>query len=178
MENYKVKKLIGHEEIEQRVREVASEVNHDYAGKDPILAVVLKGGFVFAADLVRMLDVPFTIEFVGTSSYDGAVSSGDIRITKDLDISITDRHLLLVEDIVDTGLTLHVLCDLFEQRKPRSITIATMLLKDIERPFDLPLGYVGFGVPNKFVVGYGLDYNERYRGLPYIGYIESNTVGE
>lgn len=172
MDNYEVKELIANVDIDKRVQEVAAQIDTDYKGLDPIIAVVLKGGFVFAADLVRSLHTPFTLDFLGASSYVGTESSGDIKITKDLDTPIIGRHLILVEDIVDTGLTLFKLVKLLKQRDPASVRIATMLLKDIDRPFDLKVDYYGFEIPNKFVVGYGLDYNERHRGLPYIGYVE------
>jgi hypoxanthine phosphoribosyltransferase len=172
MENYTVKELISYIEIQKRVAEVAKEIDADFKGLDPIIAVVLKGGFVFAADLVRSLETTFTLDFIGASSYIGTESSGDIRITKDLDTPIIDRHLILIEDIVDTGLTLYKLVKLLKQRDPKSVSIAAMLVKEIDRPFDLEVDYYGFKIPNEFVVGYGLDYNERHRGLPYIGYVE------
>lgn len=172
MENYMVKELISNSDIQKRVVEVAKEIDADFKGLDPIIAVVLKGGFVFAADLVRSLETTFTLDFIGASSYIGTESSGDIKITKDLDTPIIDRHLILVEDIVDTGLTLYKLINLLKQRDPKSVSIAAMLVKEIDRPFDLEVDYYGFKIPNEFVVGYGLDYNERHRGLPYIGYVE------
>jgi len=170
--NYEIKKLIERSEIEKRIGEVAETIDRDYEGKNPIVAVVLKGGFIFAADLLRNMHIRFTLDFIGASSYIGKESSGDIKITKDLDTPLSGRHLILVEDIVDTGLTLHKLCRLLEQRDPASISIATLLLKEIERDFELPVEYCGFTIPNKFVVGFGLDYSERHRGLPYIGYID------
>ena len=172
MDNYTVKELIHKDKIDERVREIAKQIDKDYIGLDPIIAVVLKGGFVFAADLVRNLETTFALDFIGASSYVGTESSGDIKITKDLDTPIVGRHLILVEDIVDTGKTLYKLIRYLSQREPKSIKIATLLLKDMERPFELPVDYYCFEVPNKFVVGYGLDYNECHRGLPYIGYIE------
>ncbi len=172
MQDYSIKKLISREEIDRRVKEVACEIDKDYIGLAPIIAVVLKGGFVFAADLVRNMKTPFTLDFIGASSYVGTESRGDIKMTKDLDTPLKGRHLILVEDIVDTGQTLKKLCRLLGQREPESIKIATLLLKDIERPFNLRVDYYCFEIPNKFVVGYGLDHNERHRGLPYIGYIE------
>lgn len=172
MNNYEIKKLIDQKQIEKKVIEVAAKIDKDYADKDPIITIVLKGGFVFAADLVRLLSEPFTLDFIGASSYSGTESLGDIKITKDLDTPIVGRHVLLVEDIVDTGLTLYKLCRTLKHREPLSIKIAAMLVKNIERPFDLTVDYKGFEIPDEFVVGYGLDYNERHRGLPYIGYIE------
>ena len=172
MEDYTIKKLLDRDEIERRISKVAAEIDRDYAGKNPIIAVVLKGGFVFAADLVRDIHTPFNVDFIGASSYVGTKSSGDIRITKDFDNPISGRHLILVEDIVDTGLTLYNLCKLLKQREPLSIKIAALLLKDIDRPFDLTVDYYAFKIPDRFVVGFGLDYNEKHRGLPYVGYIE------
>jgi len=172
MKNYVVKKLIDQKSIEEHVKSVAAQISDYYADKDPIIAIVLKGGFVFAADLIRLLDFPFTIDFVGASSYAGTQSLGDIKFTKDLDKPIVNRHVLLVEDIVDTGLTLYKLIHALKTREPASVNIAAMLVKDIPRPFDLEVAYRGLNIPNEFVVGYGLDYNERHRGLPYIGYVE------
>lgn len=172
MDKYRVKRLISKKAIEQRIEEIASEIERDYKGKNPIIAVVLKGGVIFASDLLRKVNIPFMLDFIGAASYNGTTSSGDIKITKDLDTPIIRRHLILVEDIVDTGLTLFKLCKLLRQREPLSIKIATLLEKEISRPFELRIDYVGFKIPNKFVVGYGLDYNERHRGLPFIGYIE------
>ena len=172
MENYTVKKLIGRDKIKMRVREIAAEIDRDYKDKNPIFAVVLKGGFIFAADLLRSLKIPTSLDFIGTSSYEGTKSSGDVRITKDLDYTIKGRHLLLVEDIVDTGLTLNNLIKLLKQRGPKSLNIASLLVKDIPRNFEIPLRYVCFNIPNKFVIGCGLDFDEKHRGLPYIGYVE------
>jgi hypoxanthine phosphoribosyltransferase len=173
MENYVIEKLLDRKEIEGRIVQVAAQIDQDYRGENPIIAVVLKGGFVFAADLVRDIHTPFNVDFVGASSYKGTKSSGDIKITKDLDNPIGGRHVILVEDIVDTGLTLFNLKKLLEQRNPLSVKIATLLLKDIDRPFDLPVDYYAFKIPDKFVVGFGLDYNEMHRGLPYVGYLKA-----
>jgi len=172
MEKLDVHKLFSQKQIEKRVEEVAAQIDKDYKDLNPIIAVVLKGGFIFASDLVRKMEIPFTLDFLGASSYVGTESSGDIKITKDLNTPIIDRHLILVEDIVDTGLTLFKLVKLLKQRDPKSVSISAMLVKDFERPFDLKVAYPGFWIPNKFVVGYGLDYNEQYRGLTYIGYVE------
>ena len=171
MENYQIEELISSEKIRGRIREVAKQIDRDYAGKKPIVAVVLKGGFIFAADLIRELEVPLNVDFIGASSYKGMKSTGDLKITKDLSTPISGRHLILVEDIVDTGLTLHNLIQHLNQRKPASIKIATLLLKDIDRPFDLPVDYHCFAIPNEFVVGFGLDYEEKHRGLPFIGFV-------
>ncbi|MCK5832661.1 hypoxanthine phosphoribosyltransferase [bacterium] len=172
MENYKIHKLIDQMAIKTRIAEVAKQIENDYSDTNPIIAVVLKGGFIFAADLVRNINTPFTIDFIGASSYIGTKSSGDIKITKDLNTPVGGRNLILVEDIVDTGLTLYNLCKTLQQREPLSIKIAALLLKNIDRPFDLPVDYYAFEIPDKFVVGFGLDYNEKHRGLPYVGYIE------
>ncbi|HHS50223.1 MAG TPA: hypoxanthine phosphoribosyltransferase [candidate division Zixibacteria bacterium] len=172
MREYQVKELIDRETIERRIAEVAKEIERDYAGKNPIMAVVLKGGFVFAADLLRSIDTPFTVDFIGASSYEGTQSTGDIKITKDLDNPITGRHIILVEDIVDSGLTLYNLGEVLRKRGALSVKIATLLIKKIDRPFPLDVDYFGFEIPDEFVVGWGLDYNERHRGLPFVGYVE------
>ncbi len=172
MQDYEIHKLIDRSELEARIAVVAEQIDRDYKGSNPVIAIVLKGGFIFAADLVRNITTPFNIDFVGASSYIGTQSSGEIKITKDLDVPIAGRHLILVEDIVDSGLTLFRLCEALQCRKPLSIKIAALLVKKINRPFDLPVDYFAFEIPDKFVVGFGLDYNERHRGLPYVGYIE------
>ena len=166
------KKFISSETIQEKVSRMAERINRDFEGKEVVFVGILNGVFIFAADLLRNMHIRFTLDFIGASSYIGKESSGDIKITKDLDTPLSGRHLILVEDIVDTGLTLHKLCRLLEQRDPASISIATLLLKEIERDFELPVEYCGFTIPNKFVVGFGLDYSERHRGLPYIGYID------
>ena len=166
--------LIPAERIAERVAALGAQITEDYAreGRVPHLVCVLKGGCLFLSDLMRAIDLPVTIDFIAVSSYgDGTSSSGEVRVTKDLDQGLEGRDLLFVEDIVDTGLTLSFLVDSFHRRGARSIRIATLLDKTSRRRTEVPVDYVGFAIPDEFVVGYGLDYAERYRNLPYIGVI-------
>lgn len=169
------KVFISEEQLAQRVREMGAEITQDYHDKDVILVAVLKGAVYFMADLSRQLDCPFTMDFMAVSSYGNQRdSSGVVRILKDLDMDLADRHVLIVEDILDTGLTLKYLIRNFKARGAASVEIAACLLKDRERTGEnaIDVKYVGFTIPNEFVVGYGLDYAEQYRGLPYIGVLK------
>ena len=166
--------LIPAEQIAARVAELGGRIAEDYRreGRVPHLVCVLKGGCLFLSDLMRAIDLPVTIDFIAVSSYgDGTSSSGEVRVTKDLDQGLEGRDLLFVEDIVDTGLTLSFLVDSFRRRGARSIRIATLLDKTSRRRVEVPVDYIGFAIPDEFVVGYGLDYAERYRNLPYLGVI-------
>jgi hypoxanthine phosphoribosyltransferase len=155
------------EEIDRRVRELAGEISRDYAGRELLLVGVLKGAFVFMADLVRALSVPCCVDFVRLASYGaGSVSSGEIRITKDLEIAVAGREVLIVEDIVDTGLTLCRLVEVLRERGPASLKVCVFLDKTARRRVPFVADYVGFAIPDRFVVGYGLDWNEKYRFLP------------
>lgn len=162
--------LIGEDELARRVTEIAGEIDSDYAGAEVLLVGVLKGAFVLLSDLVRHLTVPSEVDFIAVSSYGSSTrSSGVVRILKDLDRDVAGRHVLLVEDILDSGLTLRYLVRSLAARKPASLRVLTLLTKpDPSRP-DVPVSYEGFAIPDVFVVGYGLDYAERYRGLPYVG---------
>ncbi len=163
--------LISEAEISQRVDELAARISADYADKAPLVLVgVLKGSFIFLADLSRRLTVPRTIEFIAVSSYRGAsVKSGAVRLVMDVRGDIAGKHVLIVEDIVDTGHTLRYLIDLFHSRRPASVRTCTLLHKADRAEVDVALDYVGFSIPDKWVVGYGLDYAEQNRTLPYIG---------
>lgn len=161
--------LIAREEIEARVRELGREVTRDYDGKDPLLVGVLKGAAVFLADLIRSVELPLAYDFIGVSSYGtSSRSSGVVKITADLSQSIVGRHVLLVEDIIDTGRTVTYLRRNLETRQPASLRICALLDKVERREVEAPLDYVGFTIPNEFVVGYGLDYGGLYRNLSYI----------
>ena len=161
--------LITEAQLQRRVAELGAEISRDYEGRDLLLVAVLKGSVVFLADLIRHITIPHSIDFMATSSYGAATeSSGIVRILKDLDMPITGRNVLIVEDIVDTGHTLAYLRRLLLEREPASLRVVTLLDKRERREVDVPLDYVGFVVPNAFVVGYGLDYAELYRNLPYI----------
>lgn len=162
--------LISSADIQRRVAELGREISSDYQGTVPILVSILKGGVVFHADLMRRLSILHEIDFLSVSSYEGGTqSTGVVKILKDLGSSITDRDLLLVEDIVDTGLTLDYLRRILSERNPRSLKCCALLNKVDARKIDVPVEYVGFDIPSEFVIGYGLDYDEKYRNLPFIG---------
>ncbi|RMG94880.1 MAG: hypoxanthine phosphoribosyltransferase [Deltaproteobacteria bacterium] len=167
--------LIDADTIAARVAELGAEITRDYAGKDLLVVGILSGSFVFMADLVRRIELPLRVDFMAVSSYgDGTKSSGVVRILKDLNREIHDRHVLLVEDIVDTGLTLHYLLDNLSTREPLSLGVCTLLDKREARIRDVPLNYVGFPCPDAFVVGYGLDAAGLHRNVPYIGVLEQD----
>jgi len=164
--------LISEEEIERHVAAVGEQISRDYAGREPIFVGVLKGCFIFMADLMRHVTVDCAMDFMAVSSYKGTTSTGAVRITKDLNEIIEGRHLILVEDILDSGVTLNYLKHYLQVRKPASIAVATLMDKPSRRKADIYADYSCFEVPDAFVVGYGLDYNERYRNLPYIGVLK------
>ena len=161
--------LLTEEQIRTKTAEIGRRITEDYAGKNPIFVGVLKGCFIFMADLMRTVEVPCSMDFMSVSSYSGTSSTGAVKINKDLSEDILNRHVILVEDILDSGVTLNYLKQYLSVRKPASIRIATLLDKPSRRKADIGPDYVCFEVPDAFVVGYGLDYNERYRNLPYIG---------
>lgn len=161
--------LISREEINQKVDEMARTISEEYAGKNPLLVGILKGAMIFMADLVRAVTIDVQFDFMAVSSYgSSSKSTGVVRILKDLDQNIQDRHILVVEDIVDTGLTLNYLLDILKAREPASVRICALLDKPSRREVKVPVDYIGFSIPDEFVVGYGLDYNEMYRNLPEI----------
>jgi len=158
--------------IENRVRELATKISRDYAGRETVLVCILKGSVVFTADLMRRLSIPVTVEFIQAASYGAStVSSRSVIIKKDLEADISGKHVLLVDTIVDTGETLHYLFDKFRERGPAGLEAVVLLDKKSRRTVGVPLAYVGFEIPDKFVVGYGMDYKERYRALPMIAAI-------
>jgi hypoxanthine phosphoribosyltransferase len=160
--------LITQERLQERISELGREISAAYRDRDLVIAAILKGSFVFAADLLRSIEGDVTIDFMAISSYAGQSGSGVVRITKDLEESIAGRNVLLVEDIIDTGLTANYLLKVLKQHKPGSLEICTLLDKSARRIIDLPIAYRGFEIPDVFVVGYGMDYQQRYRNLPYI----------
>lgn len=165
--------LLTQEQIHDRIAAMGEEISRDYAGKEPLIVGVLKGCFVFMADLMRAVTVPCSIDFMAVSSYGNSTStSGAVEINKDLSQDIQDRHVLIVEDILDSGVTLNYLTGYLKNRGPASIAIATLLDKPSRRKADVRAKYVGFEVPDAFVVGYGLDFAEKYRNLPYIGILK------
>lgn len=161
--------LFTQEQIQQRVKELGEEIARDYADRDPHLITIVKGSIPFVADLMRAMDCPLTLDVLGVTSYAGKQSSGEVRLTKDLDAPVEGRHVLVVEDIIDTGLTLSYVKRILRQRAPASVKVATFLDKPSKRATPIDGDYVGFTIPDIFVVGYGLDWNQRYRNLSYIG---------
>jgi len=161
--------VVNTADLQRRIRELGAEVTRDYVGRPPLLVGVLKGAFMFMADLSRSIELPVEFDFMAVSSYGSATrTSGIVRILKDLDLDLTDRHVLIVEDIVDSGLTLAFLKKNLRARHPASLEVCALLVKDGLQKVELDLRYVGFTIPPKFVIGYGLDMDERYRNLPYV----------
>jgi hypoxanthine phosphoribosyltransferase len=166
--------LITADQIAERVRELGASITRDYADKELAMVAVLAGSFVFAADLCRAIDLPLSVDFLGVRSYgDSTSTSGVVRITHDLMRPIEGKHLLLVEDIVDTGLTVRFLMDNLQTRRPASLRLASLLNKPGRARVSVPIDYLGFTIEDVFVVGYGLDHAQRYRNLPYIGVVQS-----
>lgn len=161
--------LVQPDDLQHRVRELGGEITRDYAGREPLLVCVLKGAVFFLSDLMRAIDLPCEVDFMAVSSYGSATqSSGVVRILKDLDAVIADRDVIIVEDIVDSGLTLQYLLRNLKAREPASLAVCALLTKPERLKVDLSPRYVGFEIPNRFAVGYGLDHAERYRNLPYV----------
>ena len=168
--------LVSAEQINARIEELAAKIDADFADREPLLVGVLKGAVMFMSDLARALERPSTMEFMAIASYGSSTtSSGVVRILKDLDQDISGQHVLIVEDIIDSGLTLSWLLRNLLSRQPASVEIVTLLRKPEAVKVDVPVKYVGFDIPNQFVVGYGLDYAQRYRGLPYIGRLKPSV---
>ena len=169
----KIRVLLSEEEVDNRIREIAGEINRDYAGKEVHLICILKGGVFFTCELAKRLTVPVSMDFMSVSSYgNDTSSSGVVRIVKDLDENIEGKDVLIVEDIIDSGRTLSHLIEILKQRHPNSIRLCTLLDKPERRVKDVKVDYVCFNIPDEFVVGYGLDYAQKYRNLPYIGVVE------
>ena len=166
--------LVTEEQLKAKVAELGAAISRDYAGKDLLLVSILKGGAVFMADLMRAITIPCDIDFMVVSSYGGAntETTGLVKIIKDLDADLSGRHVLLVEDILDTGVTLSNLVPMLKLRNPSSVRLCTILSKPSRRKADIEPDYLGFEVPDEFVVGYGLDYDEKYRNLPYVGVLK------
>ena len=169
--------LIDEETLRARIAELGAEISEDYRDKELLLVGVLKGAVFFMADLMRHLTIPCEIDFMAISSYGASTdSSGVVRILKDLDINIEGRHVLVIEDIIDSGLTLSYLIRNLESREPASLEICALLTKPDRREIDVPVRYTGFEIPNEFVIGYGLDYAERYRNLPYVAVLDPSAL--
>ncbi|MGB4661612.1 MAG: hypoxanthine phosphoribosyltransferase [Mobilitalea sp.] len=173
MEDKKVNVMISEEQVNMRTREMAEQISKDYAGKSVHLICILKGSIFFTCELAKRLTIPVTLDFMSVSSYGSeTVSSGRVRILKDLDESIQGRNVIIIEDIIDSGRTLAYLKELLGTRAPESLSICTLLDKPSRREIEVPVEYVGFEIPDKFVVGYGLDFDQYYRNLPFVGVVE------
>jgi hypoxanthine phosphoribosyltransferase len=171
--------LIDERTLQNRIAELGREVSADYAGRDLLLIGVLKGAVFFMADLMRHITVPCEVDFMAISSYGASTdSSGVVRILKDLDLNIEGRHVLIVEDIIDSGLTLSYLVRALEAREPASLEVCTLLTKPERREIEVGVRYTGFEIPNRFVIGYGLDFAERYRNLPFVGVLHDDLMPE
>ena len=169
----KIKVLITEEEVDARIRELGEKISKEYEGKQIHLICVLKGGVFFLCELAKRITIPVSLDFMSVGSYgDGTQSSGIVKITKDLDESLEGKEVLVVEDIIDSGNTLYYLLDVLKKRGPKSMHLCTLLDKPDRREKDVKVDYVGFEIPDEFVVGYGLDYAQKYRNLPYIGVVE------
>lgn len=168
--------LVTTDAIQKRVKELGQEITEDYKGKDLMLVGILKGAVIFMSELAQEIKLPITMDFMAVSSYgDSSQSSGVVRIIKDLDSHIEGKDILIVEDIIDTGLTLDYLTDNLRKRKPNSVRICTLLDKPDRRKIEVPVDYVGFEVPDEFIIGYGIDYAEKYRNLPYISALKEEV---
>jgi hypoxanthine phosphoribosyltransferase len=170
--------LVSEVDLQRRVAELGAEISGDYAGRTPLLVAILKGAVPFLADLMRNLSIDCELDFMAVSSYGSSTdSSGVVRILKDLDASIAGRDVLIVEDIIDSGLTLHYLLRTLQARGPESIEVCALLTKPERRRVDLPVRYVGFEIPNRFAIGYGLDHDERFRNLTYVAALRETPQG-
>ena len=169
--------LLTAEDIQARVTELGARISADYAGKHPLLVGVLRGVFIFMADLVRAVTIPIGVDFIGITSYDSTTRErGVVRLTKDLELCIEGRHVLFVEDVVDTGLSLRYILRSLETRGPASLRVCVLFDRPRTRLFDLSIAYTGFTLPDEFVVGYGLDYGEQYRNLPFVGVLKEEVI--
>lgn len=169
----KIRVLISEEEVDAKIAEIGKQISEDYAGESVHLLCILKGSVFFTCELAKRITVPVSLDFMSVSSYeDGTKSSGIVKIAKDLDETIEGKNVIVIEDIIDSGRTLHYLLDVLQKRNPKSMKLCTLLDKPDRRVVDVKVDYTGFAIPDEFVVGYGLDYAQKYRNLPYIGVVE------
>ena len=174
-----LKILLTEEQLEKRVQELGEELTKKFEGEEPLFIGILKGSFIFMADLIRKVNLKCSMDFMAVSSYgNGTSSSGAVKINKDLNEDITGRHIVIVEDILDSGVTLNYLCGYLQNRKPASITLVTLLDKPARRKAPVKADFIGFEVPDEFVVGYGLDYAEKYRNLPFVGILKPEVYSD
>lgn len=168
-----IRVLVPEEDVDARIEELGKKISEDYAGKQVHLICILKGSVFFTCELAKRITVPVSLDFMSVSSYgDGTTSSGIVKIAKDLDETLEGKDVIIVEDIIDSGRTLYYLMDVLQKRNPNSMRLCTLLDKPERRVRDVKVDYVGFNIPDEFVVGYGLDYDQHYRNLPYVGYVE------
>lgn len=174
VQDYAIKEVLCTEQqLQDKINELGAAITKDYAGKDLLMVSILKGSVMVMADLMRAVDLPLQIDFMNVSSYGaGTETKGSVKILKDLDVDIKGKNLLIVEDILDSGVTLHNLINLLQQREPASIEICTLFSKPSRRKVDVEAKYIGFEIPDAFIVGYGLDYDEKFRNLPYVGILK------
>ena len=173
MENDVAKILLPQEELAEGIKRLGREISADYEGKELLIICVLKGSFVFAADLMRQITIPCSIDFMAVSSYGaGTTTSGEVKIMLDVDTTLNGKHILIAEDILDSGVTLSYLLNILSKREPASLKVCTLLNKEDRRKTFVPVAYKGFDVPDEFLVGYGLDYAEKYRNLPFVGVLK------
>lgn len=179
VQDYAIKEVLCTEQqLREKIAELGAAITKDYAGKDLLMVSILKGSVMVMADLMRAVDLPLQIDFMNVSSYgSGTESKGAVKILKDLDVDIKGKNLLIVEDILDSGVTLHNLMNLLRQREPASIEICTLFSKPSRRKVEVEAKYIGFEIPDAFIVGYGLDYDERFRNLPYVGILKEEVYG-
>ncbi|HZX13857.1 MAG TPA: hypoxanthine phosphoribosyltransferase [Thermodesulfobacteriota bacterium] len=168
--------LITEEDIRKRIKELGEVISRDYHGKKPVLVTVLRGAIIFLCDLLREISIPVTLDFLSISSYTGQTHTGIVRILKDLDENIENQHVILIEDIIDTGLTLNYILRTLKERKPTDVRVCALLDKKVRRIVDIPIDYIGFEIPDEFVVGYGMDYKQNYRNLTFIGVLKEEIL--
>ena len=170
--------LINETELKDKVAQLGNQISDDYKGLSPVFITVLRGSIIFLCDLIREVKIPISLDFLSVSSYSGQTHTGVVRIIKDLDENIENRHVVLIEDIIDTGLTLNYIVGMLRDRKPASIKVCALLDKKVRRIIDIPIDYKGFEIPDEFVVGYGMDYNQQYRNLPFIGILKEEILNQ
>ncbi len=168
--------LITEKEIDERVRQLGAMISRDYEGRSPVLICVLRGSIVFICDLIRQITIPITLDFLSILGYTGNKPTGIVRIVKDLDENIENKNVILVEDIIDTGLTLNYILRTLKARKPENVRVCALLDKKVRRIVDIPIDYRGFEIPDEFVIGYGMDHRQRYRNLPFIGVLKEEIL--
>ncbi len=169
--------VFSEEKIQERVRQIGESISRDYAGKNPLMVGVLRGVLFFMADLLRAVRIPLEVDFLAVSSYSSeSRDQGFVRMEKDLDISVRDRHVIFIEDVIDTGLTLNYILNNLRTRKPASLEVCVLFNKPTKRLIDIPARYKGFDLPDQFVVGYGLDYREKYRNMPFVGILKAEVL--